>query len=103
MSNEVNPKSDPRFVNVPVPCQYCKHLIDMGSQFSDEGWVCKAFPKGIPYQILTLRELHTEAADWQAEQVAFDPVILEDPDGKKWHYNADGSWAYVKKETSSPD
>jgi hypothetical protein len=97
MSKENAPaKADPRLLSIPVPCQYCKHLVSMGDQFSAEGWTCEAFQTGIPYQILTRRQIHTEAGPFQDAPVVFEPVILQDDDGEKWHYNADSSWQYKK-------
>ena len=90
-------RGDPRYTEVPQPCQHCKHIISMGSQFDEEGWTCAAYPDGILYNILTLREPHTEVSPYQPSMmVAFDPVIYtEEHTGRRWHYTADGGWKYV--------
>jgi hypothetical protein len=52
------------------PCSYCKHLLTTGTQEnrrdplqSFQGWTCRAFPNGIPSDILTREVRHTEP-DW---------------------------------------
>ena len=90
-------RADPRFTEVPVPCMHCKHLLTVGSQFASEGWTCAAYPKQIPYTVLTRRTPHTEPLENQpGDLVAFDPKIYtEAVTGRKWHYTADGGWVYV--------
>ena len=90
-------RADHRNTEVPIPCMHCKHLISIGTQFDQEGWTCQAYPAQIPYTVLTRRTPHTEPSEYQPGYlVAFDPVIYEEEDtGKKWHYTADGGWAYV--------
>lgn len=96
---EARRMADPRYTEVPIPCQHCKNLISMGDQFTPEGWTCKAFPEQIPYRVLTLRDPHT-SPDVNREGVAvFDPVIYtEDDTRREWHYTADGDWVYVDEE-----
>ena len=89
-------RADPRYSELPQPCQHCKHIISMGNQFEPEGWTCKAFPEQILYRILTLREHHTQPNVSQVGDFVFDPVIYTESDtGRQWHYNADASWQYV--------
>ena len=89
--------SDYRNSEIAQPCMHCKHKISIGSQFSPEGWTCKAFPKQIPYSILTLREPHSiKRADPQVGDYVFDPVIYtEGETGREWHYTAEGRWVYL--------
>ncbi|MBF0244760.1 MAG: hypothetical protein HQL31_05760 [Planctomycetes bacterium] len=94
---EINQRNDARNTELVIPCFHCKNLISAGSQFSKDGWTCKAFPDEILYGILTMRTLHTELMGPEVEEVVFDPDIYEEEDGRKWHYNADGSWQYVEK------
>jgi len=90
-------RSDPRWNEVPQPCQHCKHLLTVGNQFDAEGWTCKAYPTGIPYTILTLRTPHTEINSSQTGyMVVFDPVIYTEANtGRQWHYTADAGWKYL--------
>lgn len=94
---EIMHRSDPRWTEVPQPCQHCKHLLTAGNQFDEEGWTCKAYPTGIPYTVLTLREPHSEPDRVQpGEMVAYDPVIYTEADtGRQWHYTADAGWKYL--------
>ena len=32
-------------------CRKCQHLLTRGAQHSEEGWTCRAFPEGIPWEI----------------------------------------------------
>ena len=54
-------KTDARLVMSDPPCAYCEHLVDQGHSDSDGfvGWVCKAFPDGIPKRILRGEQSHT--------------------------------------------
>ena len=52
-------------MDLQPPCHYCKHLISYGTQRNDDdprnslkGWVCKAFPEEIPYDILKREVTH---------------------------------------------
>ena len=89
-------RADYRNSELPIPCQHCKHLISMGTQFDETGWTCKAFPEQILYRILTLREHHTTPNMSQVGDFVFDPKIYTESDtGRQWHYTADGGWRYV--------
>ena len=94
--------ADPRYTEVPIPCQHCKHLVSMGSQFDKDGWTCVAYPAGILYSILTRRQPHTEiTASQDGDMVVFDPVIYTEADtGRQWHYTADGGWVYLDEQAA---
>lgn len=95
-TSEARKMAEPRYSEVPIPCQHCKNLLSIGSQFAPEGWTCKAFPEQIPYRILTLRDQHTDPDMNREGDVVFDPVVYTEEDtGKKWHYTVDGRWVYV--------
>lgn len=88
--------ADPRYTEVPIPCQHCQHLVSMGNQFDKEGWTCLAFPSQILYRILTLRDHHTEVFVSQEGDYVFEPVVYQEEDtGRAWHYTADARWRYV--------
>ena len=94
---EIKHRTDPRYFEIPQPCQHCKNLVSMGNQFDEEGWTCKAYPSGIPYGILTNRQPHTEPTQLQEGVAVFDPVIYKEEDtGREWHYTADARWEYVE-------
>ena len=90
-------RSDARYTELPQPCMHCKHLLTVGSQFDETGWTCEAYPAGIPYTTLTLREPHTAPTTTQSGAiVAYDPVVYTEEDtGRQWHYTADGGWKYL--------
>lgn len=92
-------RADPRLTEVPMPCQHCRNLVSMGTQFDDEGWTCSAYPGGILYGILTNREPHTEVNLTQEGYDTFEPEIYtEEETGRRWHYTADAGWRYVEGE-----
>ena len=76
------------------PCMYCEHLEQLGKQFSEIGWSCKAYPNGIPYGI------------WSRSTLFEHDVILPAQEGdyvfKSKVYNGEvisfaGVWSSVKK------
>lgn len=90
-------KTDPRYNNGPgIICLHCKHLVSTGTRFDPEGWSCKAFPEEILYGILTNRNVHDEPFVSQKGEYLFEPAEshTEIDTGRKWHWNADGSWTY---------
>lgn len=52
--------------NEPYFCVDCKHCINV--------LTCKAFPKGIPQDILSNPESHTEVIDGQVGNFTFAPT-----------------------------
>lgn len=67
VKEKINKKALGSLVTLHPPCYYCDHLIDVGSQFSVsdiegslKGWTCKAFPQGIPYDVLRRYTKHDE-------------------------------------------
>lgn len=92
-------RMDPRFTEIPQPCQHCKHIVSMGSRFDSEGWTCKAFPEKILYGILALKNPHTTPFGSQVGDYLYDPEIyVEEWTGRAWHYTATGGWRYVDEE-----
>ena len=94
-----------RYTDPVVPCMHCKHLTSVGSQFSDAGWTCAAYPDQILYGILTRRNPHTDTTiSLTGAMVVFDPVIYTDEHtGRQWHYLADGDWRYVDGQGEEED
>ena len=96
---EIRDRSDARLQDMAQPCLHCIHRVSMGTLFDQEGWTCKAYPSHIPYTTLTLRDPHTEPRGTQEGDYVYTPRIYrEDGTGRRWHYNADGSWQYLEDE-----
>jgi len=64
--------ADFRFAELQPPCAYCRHLTEIGYQ-DLTGWVCKAFPEGIPRAILRRAADH----DDPDEQIGGEMVVFE--------------------------
>ena len=95
---EIRERSDARYSIPCIPCMHCTHLVSVGGQFDDVGWTCKAFPEQILYRILTVRAPHTAPTASQVGTYVYDPVIYTEEDtGRKWHYNAAGTWQYIRE------
>lgn len=45
------------------PCFYCKHLVKAGGLVFVKAWRCKAFPYGIPVEILRRELDHSQPLD----------------------------------------
>lgn len=61
-------------MQIPVPlCFSCKH-------FNSVKWVCPAFPKGIPEEILTGENDHSEPLPDQNNNIVFESVDNESED-----------------------
>jgi hypothetical protein len=102
-AEEIRHRTDPRWNEIPLVCMHCTHLETLGSQFGSEGWTCSAFPEQIPYGILANHSHHDEAYSCQENDHVYSPKLYTEEDtGRKWHYNADGSWQYIDEGSSSP-
>lgn len=93
------PQIPDRLTTLYPPCFYCKHLTNAGTQEPDlRGWTCRAFERGIPYDILTRQSSHTEPDMGQDGSYVFEstPEYLEDaePPGD-YQVTFDGEWKPV--------
>lgn len=52
-------------------CFRCKHFREI------EGG-CNAFPEGIPEEITSGENEHSEPLDWQKNDIVFEPIVEED-------------------------
>ena len=57
-------------------CELCTHLLRIGSNKSLNGWVCRAFPEGIPTIILSGVLRHETIIDIYPGQVM--PFLYKD-------------------------
>ena len=90
-----NPKADGRLDTLHPPCAYCKHLKGTGTQEPDlDGWLCRAYPTGIPYGILTRAISHEEPLPAQAEgeeDVVYEPAVFPgEPGDPVFQWTFDG-------------
>jgi len=86
-------RSDPRLVYQGPPCEYCKHLTEMGTQSSFEGWICKAFPDGIPRMILRRDAKHDDPGLWGQEgEYVFESKVYDFYNGPDT-ISFEGDWA----------
>ena len=68
---------DDRQTTLLPPCFYCKHLIDIGTQITFQGWKCPAFPDGIPPQILTRDLSHEEYIPGQQGEIVYESKDID--------------------------
>ena len=52
-----------------ISCLYCKHL--------GKNKLCKAFPEGIPEEILTGKNNHSKPLPKQDNEIVFEPIKTE--------------------------
>ena len=45
------PDPEPNYGTPHSGCNVCQHLLTIGKQDSEEGWTCRAFPAGIPWEL----------------------------------------------------
>ncbi len=80
MAKEVKPnmaKGSDRSVVKHKPCLHCKHLTDVGEQFTEDGWTCKAYPNGIPWDIWAGETNHNTPQLQEGEYV-YESKVYED-------------------------
>lgn len=89
------------------PCFYCQHLLQTGNlldvndpETSLTGWTCKAFPAGIPYQILRRYTSHKTPAAGQRGSYVFDSRRMETGGGETgWEFiTFDGEYVEQPEE-----
>jgi hypothetical protein len=51
-------------------CLYCKH-------FDINGFKCKAFPKGLPPEIISGENNHSKPLPKQGNEIVFEPIKVE--------------------------
>jgi len=75
-------------IEISYPCLDCIHLLKLGKQRDDTkpesltGWTCKAFPHGIPAEILK-REFNHSKKHWgQVGDYVFTSPVYEFEAGK---------------------
>ena len=86
-------KHNPKYVDLMPPCFYCKHLIDIGLQDSNERWTCKAYPEGIPYSIWARHEKHDVEMPGQKPGYYYESKKYDLPDGKGQVISFEGKWS----------
>lgn len=57
-------------MKMPLQCAGCRHLVHDKAGLV---YICEAFPKGIPEEIISGRFLHTRKHEQQKNQVLFEP------------------------------
>lgn len=89
------------------PCFYCRHLKVTGTLFLEhdiknslQGWSCRAFPEGIPYDILRRYSTHAEPAAGQKGTFVFTSKRIDTGGGETGFQFAtfDGRWIEEPEE-----
>ena len=89
-------RDDQRDVMLLAPCAYCKHCIEWGQQFTEKGWTCTAYPKGIPKSIWSRRKKHDIVFMGQEGVDVYESIVEVFDDGPHV-ISFEGDWSPVKQ------
>jgi len=80
------------------PCFYCVHCIKTGTQdLHDGGYLCSAYPKGIPVAILARMQDHEEHIPGQEGEDVYESKVMPFPEGP-CIVTFDGEWLLVRPD-----